>query len=139
MNTIRCTDYKLGLITLKYIPVIMFIIMWIHTGLLILGISGPFADTIAGSAIIPSILILAMSQLFQFCYIHKILTLYSLAVDLCINYNRYIGFGNILDISRIIMFIIGTIVFILLVIKFNSYRHKCCKIKINEQGSVNYI
>lgn len=129
MNTIRCTDYKLGLIALKYIPVIMFIIMWVHTGLLILGISGPFADTIAGSAIIPSILILAMSQLFQFCYIHKILTLYSLSVDLCINYNRYIGFENILDISRIIMFIIGTIVFVLLVIKFNNYRKKCCVIK----------
>lgn len=38
------------------------------------------------------------------------------------NYNKYIGFGSILDISRIIMFIIGIIVFALLVIKFNNYR-----------------
>lgn len=129
MSRLNCADYKLGLITLKYIPVMMFIIMWVHTGLLILNVSGPFADTIAGSAIIPSILILAMSQMFKFCYIHKILTLYSLSIDLCINYHRYIGFGSLLQLSRIFMFVVGTIIFILLLVKFNNYRKKCCVIK----------
>ena len=55
MERISCTNYKLGVLAIKYIPIIMFLIMWIHTGLLILGIDGPCADTIAGSAIIPSI------------------------------------------------------------------------------------
>ena len=86
MERINCTDYKLGILAIKYIPIIMFLIMWIHTGLLIFGINGPCADTIAGSAIIPSILIFSMSHLFKFCYIHKLLTIYSLAVDLCINF-----------------------------------------------------
>ena len=103
--------------------------MWIHTGLLIFNIQGPFADTIVGSAIIPSILILAISQMFQFCYIHKMLTIYSLCIDLCINYQRYIGFGVLLQPMRIGMFIIGTIIFILLIIKFNKYRQKCLIIK----------
>ena len=126
MERINCTDYKLGMLAIKYIPIIMFLIMWIHTGLLILGINGPCADTIAGSAIIPSILIFSMSNLFKFCYIHKLLTIYALAVDLCINFQRLIGFGCLIEEFRILMFIIGTILFFLLLLKFKKYRYKCC-------------
>ena len=65
MKRIRMIDYKLELLSVKYFPVIMFLIMWIHTGLLILGINGPYADIIAGSAIIPSILIFSMCLTFN--------------------------------------------------------------------------
>ena len=126
MERINCTDYKLGILAIKYIPILMFLIMWIHTGLLILGINGPCADTIAGSAIIPSILIFSMSHIFKFCYIHKLLTIYALAVDLCINFHRLIGFGSLVEEFRILMFIIGTILFFLLLLKFKKYRYKCC-------------
>ena len=129
MERINCTDYKLGMLAIKYIPIIMFLIMWFHTGLLIFGINGPCVDTIAGSAIIPSILIFSMSHLFKFCYIHKLLTIYSLAVDLCINFQRYVGFGYTLNIFRIIMFILGTILFFLLLFKFKKYRYKCCTLR----------
>ena len=126
MERINCTDYKLGILAIKYIPIIMFLIMWIHTGLLISGINGSCADVIAGSAIIPSILIFSMSNLFKFCYIHKLLTIHALAVDLCINFQRLIGFGYLIEEFRILMFIIGTILFFLLLLKFKKYRYKCC-------------
>ena len=129
MERINCTNYKLGMLAIKYIPIIMFLIMWIHTGLLILGINGPCADIIAGSAIIPSILIFSMSHIFKFCYIHKLLTVYSLAVDLCINFQRLIGFGYIVEELRILMFMIGTILFFLLLLKFKKYRYKCCTLR----------
>lgn len=129
MERINCTDYKFSILIIKYIPIIMFLIMWFHTGLLIFGINGPCADTIAGSAIIPSILIFSMSHLFKFCYIHKLLTIYSLAVDLCINFQRYVGFGYTLNIFRIIIFILGTILFFLLLFKFKKYRYKCCTLR----------
>lgn len=129
MNKLDCTDYKLGLLAIKYVPIVMFLIMWIHTGLLIVGVNGPCADTIAGSAIIPSLLILAISRLFRFCWLHKLFTMYSLSVDLCINYERLIGFGLLLQPIRSLLFIIGTFLFILLIVKFNKYRKKCCSIK----------
>lgn len=129
MNKLDCTDYKLGLLAIKYVPIVMFLIMWIHTGLLIVGVNGPCADTIAGSAIIPSLLILAISKLFRFCWLHKLFTMYSLSVDLCINYERLIGFGMLLQPLRSLFFIIGTFLFILLIVKFNKYRKKCCSIK----------
>ena len=126
MERINCTDYKLGILAIKYIPIIMFLIMWFHTGLLIFGINGPCADVIAGSAIIPSILIFSMSNLFKFCYIHKLLTIYALAVDLCINFHRLVGFGSLVEEFRILIFLIGTILFFLLLLKFKKYRYKCC-------------
>ena len=129
MNKLDCTDYKLGLLAIKYVPIVMFLIMWIHTGLLIVGVNGPCADTIAGSAIIPSLLILAISRLFRFCWLHKLFTMYSLSVDLCVNYERLIGFGMLLQPIRSLLFIIGTFLFILLIVKFNKYRKKCCSIK----------
>ena len=129
MNKLDCTDYKLGLLAIKYVPIVMFLIMWIHVCLLIIGINGPCADTIAGSAIIPSLLILAISRLFRFYWLHKLFTMYSLSVDLCINYERLIGFGMLLQPIRSLLFIIGTFLFILLIVKFNKYRKKCYSIK----------
>lgn len=72
----------------------MFMSMWVHTILLNFGINLPFAETIMGCALLPSILILSFSNVFNFCYIHKAMTIYSLIVDLCINIERYIGFGE---------------------------------------------
>lgn len=126
MDKLNYTEYKIDILVIKYIPIIMFIVMWIHTGLLLIDIDGPCADTIAGSAIIPSIIIFSMSTLFKFCYLHKALTIYSLAIDLYINYQRYIGFGDMLHISRLIIFYIGIVLFILLLFKFNKYKYKCC-------------
>ena len=127
---IKLADYRLALLSIKYIPVLMFLIMWIHTGLLILEINLGVADTIAGCAIIPSILILSISRMLQFCNIHKLLTIYSLLIDLCINWNRYIGFGVLLSPMRIFFFTIGTLLLIKLLINFKKYNRNC--VNLNE-------
>ena len=114
---------------IKYIPFIMFLIMWIHTGLLLLGIDGPCANTIAGCSIFPSIIILVISDMLRFCWLHKTLTIYSLTIDLCINWQYYIGFGILLTPLRLISFSIGIIIFILLIINMKAYIVKCVNIK----------
>lgn len=124
---IRNAQYKFALLSLKYIPVFMFVSMWVHTILLVFGINLPIAESIMGCALVPSILILSLSNIFKFCYIHKTLTIYSFIVDICINYERYIGFGCLLNILRIITVITGTIIFILLIIKFKEFRTNCVK------------
>lgn len=128
MAQINNRKYKIALLAIKYIPVIIFLIMLIHTGLLIFNINDPFADTTAGSAIIPSLLILSISSLFKFYALHKSLTIYSLLVDLCINFQRYIGFGVYIIYFRIIVFIIGLILLIILIIKFKKYHNTCCNL-----------
>lgn len=126
INTMK---YKIGLLSLKYIPVLMAFIMWIHTIFMLFDIHLSFTQTLAGSAIIPSILILSMSSMFRFCYLHKLLTLYSLLIDLCINYNKYVGFGYVRYEAYFIEFALGLILMVLLVSKLDCYSKRCCKMK----------
>ena len=127
---IKLLDYKIGLLSIKLIPVLMFLTMWIHTGLLLLNINIPIAVTVAGSAIFPSILILSISRMLKFCWLHKSLVIYSLAVDLCINYQRYIGFSPFsIFYHRLVYFAIGCIIFICLLWNLNKYINGCVNLR----------
>lgn len=106
------------MLCLKYIPVLMFLMMWNYTLCAVIGIELIIADTVVGCAILPSILIFALSDVFHFCWIHKSLTGYSLLVDLLINTNKYIGLGVLATPLKTILSIIGGIIFIVLLIKW---------------------
>lgn len=110
-------NHKFAMLCLKYIPVLMFLLMWGYTIFAILGLDLIVADTIVGCSILPSILIFALSDVFHFCWIHKSLTAYSLLVDLLINANKYIGLGEWAYPAKIVVSIIGLILFIALLTK----------------------
>lgn len=111
-------NHKVAMLCLKYIPVLMFLLMWGYTIFAIFGLDLIIADTIVGCAILPSILILALSDVFHFCWVHKSLTGYSLLVDLLINTNKYIGLGSALFPLKFTMMIIGGFLFIALIFKW---------------------
>ena len=117
MKTLK-KDNKIAMLCLKYIPVIMFFAMWCYTIFAILGLELIIADTIVGCSILPSILIFALSDVFHFCWVHKSLTGYSLLVDLLINANKYIGLGPAALYLKTGMAILGTLLFIVLLIKW---------------------
>ena len=106
------------MICLKYIPVLMFMLMWGYTVCAVMGWELIFADTIVGCSILPSILIFALSDVFQFCWVHKSLTGYSLLVDLLINVNRYIGLGPSVIYLKWTLAILGLFLFVALIIKW---------------------
>ena len=116
MKSLR-RDHKVAMLCLKYIPVIMFILMWMYMGFAIVGAELVIADSIVGCSVFPSILIFALSDVFQFCWIHKSLTGYSLLCDLIINLNRYIGFGPWVIPIKTAMFIIGCLLFVATIVK----------------------
>lgn len=119
------TEHKVALLCLKYIPVVMFLLMWTYTIFALFGINFWIADTVVGCAILPSILIFSLSQVFRFCYIHKSLTAYSLTVDILINIEKYFGFGTILLSIQIIVGLVGLFLFILLIFKLDKFKNKC--------------
>jgi hypothetical protein len=127
--SIACSKYKVGLITIKYAPILMGLIMYLYTILSYHGIVLPIAISLAGSAIIPSIIIFSISYMFEFCYIHKAFTIYALMNDLCINYNHYFSLGKYTSTTQLISIIIGTILFILLIFKSKMYHNKCCRVR----------
>lgn len=59
------------------------------------------------------------------------MTIYALVVDLCINFKRYIGFGILLKPLRLIISITGSIIFMILMIDYKEFRHKCVRLNID--------
>lgn len=116
MKTLK-KDHKRAMLCLKYIPVIMFLLMWIYMVFAVVGAELIIADSIVGCSILPSILIFALSDVFQFCWIHKSLTAYSLLCDILININRYIGLGVLVIPLKTTLAIVGGILVIALFIK----------------------
>lgn len=110
-------DHKRAMLCLKYIPVIMFILMWLYMIFSVVGAELIIADTIVGCSILPSILIFALSEVFQFCWLHKSLTAYSLVSDILINTNRYIGLGTLALPLKTVLAVIGGILFSAIIIK----------------------
>ena len=110
-------NHRTAMLCLKYIPVIMFLLMWGYTIFAVAGWSLIFADSIVGCSILPSILIFALCDVFHFCWVHKSLTGYSLLVDLLININRYIGLGPHVATIKMIFAIIGGFLFVALLVK----------------------
>ena len=123
------TEYKITLLCLKYIPVIMFLLMWLYMTCAALDIPLAFSSTIAGCSLLPTLLIFSLSSVFKFCWIHKTLTIYSFIADLLINLNKLIGFGAAVIFLKSMMAIAGLIIFIILLFKLDSIRNGCPKIK----------
>lgn len=107
--------HKIGLLALKYFPVIIAFIMWLNLIFMLHGYILPFTDIIAGSALIPSILIILISNMLEFCRIHKALTIYSLITDVWGTYCMYNNGSIFILIVNYIMIIVGLILFILLI------------------------
>ena len=82
------------------------------------------ADSIVGCSILPSILIFALSDVFQFCWVHKSLTGYSLICDVLINSNRYIGLGALVIPLKTTLAVVGGVLFIALLCKSGIKKQK---------------
>lgn len=123
------TEYKITLLCLKYIPVIMFLLMWLYMICATFNIPLAFSSTIAGCSLLPTILIFALSTVFQFCWIHKTLTIYSFVADVLINLNKLIGFGSAIIVLKGIMTFTGLIIFVILLFKFDQLTKACPKIR----------
>ena len=123
------SQYRLTLLCLKYVPVLMFLLMWLYMICATFQIPLAFSSTIAGCSLLPTILIFSLSSVFQFCWIHKTLTIYSFTADLIINLNKLIGFGSAVMFLKGVMTIAGLVIFILLLFKINQLSKACPKIR----------
>jgi hypothetical protein len=119
MKSLR-KDHKVAMLCLKYIPVIMFLLMWLYMTSAVFGLDLIIADSIVGCSILPSILIFALSDVFRFCWVHKSLTGYSLISDILINTNRYVGLGSLVLPLKVTLTIVGGLLFIALITKFKT-------------------
>lgn len=107
---------KLCIIALKYVPIIGTILMTLHVAALLLGYK-LFIFELSVLTIV-TLMVILWSKVFKFCLIHRLSSLYTIAVLWCCYIERYIGFGKYLQILRVIFLYLGIILLILLTIKY---------------------
>lgn len=117
---------RLSIILFKYIPPFGAFLMLIQTVCLMHNLDVLFAEWIFGMSLIPCVISIVWSLAFKFCYIHRLFLYYIFIVSICIKYNSFIGFIH-LFCARLIVIIIGIVVFSLFIIHFNKYNNECFK------------
>lgn len=115
------THHRFAFLCLKWIPITTFMIMLSNTIISIFYPSFIVVDFV-GCSVLPSFLILIMSKVFNFCNIHKSLTVYSMCIDLMVNVERYIGFDGVLIPIQILLSVIGVILLFLLLKKTKLFK-----------------
>lgn len=107
---------KICLILLKYIPIICAILMFLHIITLLLGYILFLSEVMVLTLV--TLMIIFWSITFKFCLLHNLASLYTLCILWCCYIQRFIGFGEYLNIYRIFFLIIGFILFVFVLIKY---------------------
>lgn len=124
-------EYLLTLWMFKYYPVIGSFIMWLYVGLLIFDNHLIFEHNITSDSFIGMVCLLFLminfvlifvSDVLKFCWLHRALFTYMGLVGSCISYEYFIGFGNLLLLSRIIVFILGIALLIYTIIHWKEFK-----------------
>lgn len=124
-------EYLLTLWMFKYYPVVGSFIMWLYVGLLIFDNHLIFEHNITSDSFIGMVCLLFLminfvlifvSDLLKFCWLHRPMFAYMGLVGSCISYEYFIGFGSLLLLSRIIVFILGIVLLIYMIIHWRGFR-----------------
>lgn len=107
-QTINTIDYKLLLISIKYIPILSAIVLYVHIVLALLcGYESVFKFTF-GITLVPAVVVYLAQRTFKFCIIHKLLLWYCVVSDFCLTLHNITLLYSLL--------IIGTLLFIYFII-----------------------
>lgn len=101
---------------LRLFPVVCAMLLCVHCLLLFLGCAVPFIEWIYNTALLPFLLMMVASYALHFCVWHRLCIVYCYVVSVCISYQRHVGFGDMLQPMRLVVFVVGFIVVVAFVI-----------------------
>lgn len=107
-KNINATDYKIFLLSVKYLPILSALVLLAHAILVVCFNYDSIFRSTFGVSLIPAIIVYLAQKAFKFCYIHKILLWYCVFADFCISlHNLSLLYSTI---------VIGVILFIVFII-----------------------
>ena len=109
---------------MKYLPVIGTVIMTVHCGLLLHGISLRAVEFLVSFPMSSMLMFFLLSKQFHFCILHKCLIGYVSVMEICIFLQYRNVWGPLLIPARWTMFIIGCMLIVCCVAK--RWRGNCC-------------
>ena len=126
--------YLLTLWMFKYYPVVGSFIMWLYVGLLTFDNHLIFEHNITSDSFIGMVCLLFLminfvlifvSDILNFCWLHRAMFVYMGIVGSCISYEYFIGVGNLLLPSRVIVFILGIILLLYMILHWKVFNKSC--------------
>lgn len=106
---------KVCVVLLKYIPCICAAIMVLHVSMLLLNIQLHLTELLVITLV--SAMVITWSYCFKFCLIHRLASLYTISSLWCCYIQRTIGFGQYINILKILYLILGIILLITILYK----------------------
>lgn len=95
-----------------------------HLSALVSGYYWSFANVIGKSSLIVFFLLLCLSVTFGYCWIHRAFLLYNFVVNVVLEVQKIVPFGDVLDLSRWIMLGVGASLFLIYVRYKWIFRYK---------------
>lgn len=105
---INITDYKLFLLSVKYLPILSALVLLIHAALVVFFHYDSIFENSFGISLVPACVVYLAQKAFKFCYIHKLLLWYCVFTDFCISLQNISLLYSTL--------IIGVVLFIIFII-----------------------
>lgn len=107
-------------------PVIGAFVMWTHVIQLLFGWNFYLAEYSFSLPLFPWLVCMLWSKAFNFCAMHRCFISYTTLVTYCINIQEDVGFNNLI-LARVIVCLIGLILFIWFAFRYKKYDYKCFK------------
>ena len=123
-------EYLLTLWMFKYYPVIGSFLIWLYVGLLIFDNHLIFEHNITSDSFIGMVCILFLminfvlifvSDVLKSCEFYRVMFVYIRLVESCISYEYFIGFGNLLLLSRVIVFLLEIILVLYMILYWKRF------------------
>lgn len=103
---LKLSKYKIFLIILKFIPLILAILEFLHSVLVLFGYNSILIRYLGGISLIPILFIYIAADVFQFCAYHKMFIYYIVIIE-------FISFlDNIFQFDVSVLFMLSIIVII---------------------------
>ena len=123
-------EYLLTLWMFKYYPVIGSFLIWLYVGLLIFDNRLIFKHNITSDSFISmacflflmiNFVLIFVSDVLKLCRLPRAMFVYIGLVESCISYEYFIGFENLLLLSRVIVFLLEIILVLYMILYWKRF------------------
>lgn len=109
--------WKMSRLVIGLIPPIGALVMLAHCLLLMLGIKAKLTEWIFDCSLFGFIAWIIVSLAYGFCWVHRAFITYGVLISFCIDYQRTIGFGFMLQPMHVVTVALGSFLFAVFVKK----------------------
>lgn len=99
--------WKASRLLVGIIPMVGAFVMFLHCCLLSLGYRARLTEWIYDCSVFGFVAWIIVSLAYGFCWVHRAFITYGVAVSFCIDFQRTVGFGSLLQPLHILMVGIG--------------------------------